>query len=393
MLDQTTTAKVIQFKSSPRKDQFVETLHRRIDKYFKDNNITPYANGAMWFKTFVAITSWLAVYALIISDSLSIFATSGVYWTLLIIAFTLLGFVNIFIAFNISHDALHSAFSKKAWINKVLGYSFNFIGGNCYLFAKIHTTHHLFSNIHGIDPQMESHGVLRNTPHEPFKAKHRFQFAYFMFVYALGQIHWAVVKDFKWMFAEDHIGNEKNIVHPFSEILILIFSKAVYFGLTLGLPLLLISAPWWIIIIGFLSIHILPGLTFALIFQANHVFEGATYPLPGKDGNIENCFALHTLETTLDFARKNPLACWLMGNINVHVIHHMFPGYCHIHSGKLTEILIETCKEFGLEYMEVPTFRRAVGNHFRMLRHLSHPTAAVPQYKANNAMAMNPVAA
>ena len=385
MLQQTTTDKEIRFKSTPNKDKFVETLRGRINQYFKDNKTTPYANGFMWFTAFFGFTAWAIVYYLIISNTITPYGPIA-----LIGAFTLLGYINIFIAFNVSHDALHNAYSRKAWINKLLSYSFDFIGGNSYLFGKIHTTHHMFSNIHGIDPQMESHGLLRNTPHERFQGKHRLQFIYVILIYALAQLHWIVIKDFKWMFFEKHIGNEKNIKHPPIEIFKLIFWKALYYTLNLVIPLLVLTTfPWWIVVLGFVAIHILPGLTFALIFQSNHVFEGTTYPVPNDEGDIENCFAIHTLETTLDFARKNKLATWLMGGINVHVIHHMFPGYCHIHSASLAKILIKTCKDFDLKYMEAPTFGKAVSIHIKMLKHLSNPEAKVASYNEHNHQAMH----
>lgn len=384
MLGQTTTEKEIRFKSNINKDKFVVTLRGRINKYFKDNNLTIYATPAMWFTAAFGFSVWGTLYYLIISNAITPFGNIAILG-----AFTLLGFINIFIAFNVSHDALHNAYHKKAWVNKLLGYSFDFIGGNSYLFGKIHTTHHMFSNIHGIDPQMESHGLLRNTPHERFQGKHRIQFIYIIMIYALAQLHWIILKDFKWMFFEKHIGNEKNIKHPMSEILKLLFWKALYYSLNLVFPLMLLTTvPWWIVVLGFVSIHILPGLTFALIFQANHIFEGTTYPVPNDDGDIENCFAIHTLETTLDFARQRPLATWLMGGINIHVIHHMFPGYCHIHSPHLAKILESTCKEFGLKYREVPTFLKAISIHMKMIKKLSDPEAAVAQYDEGNKLAM-----
>ncbi|NJL76335.1 MAG: hypothetical protein HC892_16300 [Saprospiraceae bacterium] len=106
------------------------------------------------------------------------------------------------------------------------------------------------------------------------------------------------------VFVEKHIGNLKNVKHPFREYVILIISKIVYFGLTLVLPLLFLSVPVWVVLIGFVNLHLLPSLTFALIFQVTHVYEGTHYPLPDQDGNIDNNYALHVLETTADFSRK-----------------------------------------------------------------------------------------
>jgi len=374
MLIKTTSEKRVRFKSTPKKSEFIKVFRQRVDNYFESNNISPYANSEMIFKTIFAIVAWASVYTLILSDVLS----SNYF--LLIMTFMLLGFVNIFIAFNIMHDATHDAYSKKQWVNDLLGYSMNFIGANQYLFRRMHGAHHGYVNIQGIDVTLETHGLFRFTPDEPYLKHHRWQHLYTPVLYALAMLHWVTVKDFKWFFVEKHIGNLKNVKHPFREYVILIVSKIVYFGLTLALPLMFLSAPTWVILLGFINLHLLPSLTFALIFQVTHVYDGTHYPLPDEDGNIDNNYALHVLETTADFSRKNRLGTWLMGGINIHVIHHIFPQICHVHYSKLTDILKETSEEFGIEYQENPNFWVALKKHMWMLHHLSKPYATVPRY-------------
>ena len=351
MLEKTTSSKIVRYRSNPRKNEFFKTLRTRIYGYFEENNISQYANTEMIVKTVFAILAWAGTYTLIMSDVLS-----SNFW-LLLLGFLLLGFVNIFIAFNIMHDACHNAYSASKRVNKILGYSMNFIGGNAYLFTKMHNAHHAFVNIHGIDVTLETHGFFRFTPHEPWKPKHKWQHIYTPILYTLAMIHWVTVKDFKWMFLEHSIGNEKKIKHPRAEYFVLIVSKIFYFGATLALPLIFLSAPWWWVLIAWVNLHLLPSLTFALIFQVTHVYDGTHYPLPDDKGSIENNYAIHVLETTADFSRKNKLGTWLMGGINIHVIHHLFPQICHVHYMKLTEIIKETCDEYGLMYKEFPQLR------------------------------------
>ena len=197
-------------------------------------------------------------------------------------------------------------------------------------------------------------------------------------------LQWTVMKDFKWFFGEAHIGNQKNIKHPFREYVVLIISKVWYFGATLALPLLVLSAPAWQIVIAWIILHILPGLTFALIFQVTHVYDGTTYPLPDNDGNIDNNYALHVMDTTADFSRQNRLGNWLMGAINIHVIHHIFPTICHTHYPALTRILKEVADEFGIKYQENPNFWVALKKHYQILKHLSKPDASVPRYGSSS---------
>lgn len=375
MISQTTSTKKVYFKSTKKKDEFAKVLRRRINAYFKDNNISKKGNLELYLKTAFAAVAWIGVWALIMSDVLSPYPVA--IWG----AFTLLGFVNIFIAFNIAHDANHNAYSEKMWVNRLMSYAMNWVGGNSYLFRKMHNAHHAWVNIHGIDVTLETHGVFRFTPDEPYKKFHRFQHIYTPILYAIAGLHWATVKDFKWMFGEHSIGNEKSLKHPAIEYVMLFLTKAIYFGLHLVLPMIFLSTSWWVVLLGFVFLHLLPSLTFALIFQVTHVYDGTYYPMPDENGNIDNNYAIHVLETTADFSRRSKLGSWLMGAINIHVIHHVMPGICHVHYQKLTPILMETAKEYGVPYKENKSFPKALAAHMRMLKLLSKPDATVPRYR------------
>jgi len=373
MIKATTTAKRVRFKGNARKKEFIKELRSRVRSYFADNNIDQYANTEMYVKSAVIILAWFATWAWIMSDTLSgnVLAFFAVY--------LLLGFVHILIAFNIMHDATHDAYSSSKKVNKILGYSMDFVGGNQYLFRRMHGAHHGYVNIHGIDVTLETHGLFRFTPDEPWLPRHKYQHFYTFGLYALAMLQWVTMKDFKWFFGEAHIGNQKNIKHPTNEYVILLIGKTIFYSLTLFLPMYFVSLPWYTVFAAWVFMHLLPGLTFALIFQVTHVYEGTTYPLPDEDGNIDNNYALHVLETTADFSRHNRIGSWLMGGINIHVIHHIFPHVCHVHYPALTKILKEVCDEFGIEYQENPNLWVALKKHYQILKHLSFPDATVPR--------------
>ena len=256
----------------------------------------------------------------------------------------------------------------------------NFVGANSYMFRKMHDTHHQFVNIHGVDVTLETHGLFRFTPDETWKPIHRIQHLYIPILYSLVIVHWVFIKDFKWFFGEKHIGNHKNIKHPFKEYLILFFGKIVHLGLHFFLPLWILNINSYWIVSGYLLALIIPGFILALIFQVGHIYDGTHYPIPDKLGNIENNYAIHILETTADFSRNNKFVTWLTGGLNNHAIHHIFPGICHIHYPALTNILIETAKDFDLIYKEHNSVFEALKKHFSMLHKLSSPKTKVLRY-------------
>ena len=380
MFKATTSKKVVNYHSTKPKDDFAIELRRRVNAYFKERNLSTKATIGVKLKGILGYTLWFTVYILLITNSLSFN-----YW-LVALAFQAIGFLNIFLAFNIMHDACHNAYSKKAWVNKTLGYTMNFIGGNSYLFTMMHNAHHSFVNIAGIDVTLETHGMFRFTPHEPWKPRHRWQHIYTPILYALAMIHWVTVKDFKWMFGELHIGNQKNIKHKPAEYAILLVSKLFYYAVTLVIPMLVLDIPMWLTFLMWVGMHILPSLAFALLFQVTHIYDGTHYPLPDDEGNIENNYYLHVLETTADFSTENKFTTWLTGGINIHVVHHLFPQINHAHYIPLTRIIKQTALDYGIQYHENPGFIPALKLHMHMLKKLSKKDAVVPQYGASAAL-------
>ena len=107
---------------------------------------------------------------------------------------------------------------------------------------------------------------------------------------------------------------------------------------------------------------------------------------PDDNGNIENNYFIHVLETTADFSRENKFTAWLTGGLNLHVVHHLFPQINHVHYIPLTHIIRQMAEEFGMQYQENPNFWVALKLHMKMLKHLSKKDAVVPQYGLSAAL-------
>jgi linoleoyl-CoA desaturase len=59
-----------------------------------------------------------------------------------------------------------------------------------------------------------------------------------------------------------------------------------------------------------------------------------------------------------------------VGGLNYQVEHHLFPNICHVHYRKISKIVEETTKEFGLPYKSKETFVQAIFAHARLLKEL-----------------------
>ena len=113
--------------------------------------------------------------------------------------------------------------------------------------------------------------------------------------------------------------------------------------------------------------HYFEGLALAIIFMLAHLVEGLHFPKP-VEGNIENKWAIHQLQTTADFAPNNFFAKFFTGGLNFQAVHHLYPKICHTHYPEISKILEKTAKEFDVPYVINPTFFGALASHFRFMK-------------------------
>ncbi|MCI0751834.1 MAG: acyl-CoA desaturase [Flammeovirgaceae bacterium] len=350
--------------SNTRQDFFV-TLNQRVNEYFKKNQISKHGDIRMYVKTAFMFSLYFFPFFIMISGAV---ANLWVMFALcLVMGVGLAG-----IGLSIMHDANHGGYSSKPWLNNLMGYSLNMVGGNAFNWKVQHNVlHHTFTNIHDVDEDISPRGVLRMAPGSPWKPMHKYQHIYAWFLYGLMTFVWIVAKDFFRLIKYQNEGLVKkqkaNIV---TEWIILLVTKAAYVGYIFVLPMVLLPITWWQWLIGFMTMHYVSGFILAIIFQPAHVIDGTEYPMPDEQGNLENSWAIHQMLTTTNFANKNRVLSWYVGGLNYQVEHHLFPSVCHIHYRKLAPIVKLTAEEFGVPYKSQETFIGALKAHAKLLKEL-----------------------
>ena len=354
----------VRFTSREAAD-FVTDLKAEVAKWFEVQGISDKANGAMVLKTVVILTALIGSYLLLLTNTVSGWAAVG--------CVVLMGVAMAGTGFSIAHDALHGAYSDRPWVNTMLGASFDLLGANGYMWQITHNViHHTYTNIQGVDEDLTVSPLLRLSPRSEWLPIHRYQQWYAPLAYSFSTLFWAVAKDYKYFLAKD-IGPFKDKKHPTGAVVWLIVSKLIYYGYALVLPLMLIHAPWWKIVAGFLAVHLIAGVILGVVFQLAHVVEGTEYPLPDEGGNMEHTWAVHEMLTTANFARKSKLICWYVGGLNFQIEHHLFPKVCSIHYPAISDIVKSVAERHGIPYFENETFAQAVRSHWKMLRLYSDP--------------------
>jgi len=369
------TTNTVRFNTKQR--QFFQVLHQRVDAYFKNESISKFGNTGMVIKTIFMFALYIVPYFLMLGDVL----TGN--WGILI-GYLLMGLGMAGIGLGVMHDANHGSYSKRQWINKMLSYSLNFVGGHNNNWQMQHNhLHHTYTNIEGHDEDIAPVGVLRFSPHAPLKKIHKLQFVYAWFFYCLMSFMWVTTKDFNQLNRYNKMGLLKMRGLSYGrELSIIILSKIFYYSYIVVLPLLFFNCAWWIIPVGFLAKQFICGFILAAIFQPAHVVEDTTFPRPDETGNMETDWSIHQLYTTANFAPKNLILSWFVGGLNYQVEHHLFPAISHVHYRKLSPIVQQTAKEFGLPYHSEPTFVGALWSHTKMLWRLGREEKQVQKMAA-----------
>jgi linoleoyl-CoA desaturase len=344
-----------------KKSEFYSTVRKRVDEYFKTNNLSKNANGLMVFKSFFFIGGALSFYCLIMSNLFPV--------PIMFLFAILMGMFSAFIGFNVCHDALHGSYSSNPLVNKLLGYTFNILGANDHVWSITHNiVHHTYTNIPEHDEDIEvAPGLIRLSPVDKLNKLQRYQHYYAFLLYGLASISWVLKKDYVKFF-QKRIGYYDNSNPPRSAYFKLFFFKGMYYFFSIILPLLVLNIAWWQFLIGYLCMHIARGLVLGLVFQLAHVVEGTDFPEANEEGNIEEAWAVHQMHTTANFARKSFTASFLCGGLNMQIEHHLFPKICHVHYPAISEIVKSTAEEYHLPYIESKSFGLALASHFKTLR-------------------------
>jgi linoleoyl-CoA desaturase len=348
-------------------DGFHRELRRRVDQYFRSSGRRQRDCPRMYLKT-ALIFGWLAA-----SYGMLVFVVET-WWLGLPLAI-LLGLSMATMGFNIQHDAGHHAYSNRRWINKLMAMTLDLLGGSSYVWAKKHNLiHHSYANITGYDDDINIGIFGRLSPHQKRLKIHRLQHFYLWVLYGFLPVKWQVYDDFRDVVTGRSGGHR--LARPKGwDLVTFLGGKLVFFSLALVIPLL--QHPIWTVLLFYGVASFVQGVVLSVVFQLAHCVEEAAFPLPRQDtGRMETAWAVHQVETTVDFGHGNRLLSWIIGGLNFQIEHHLFPRICHLHYPALAPLVKETCREFGVKYAAHETLFASVASHFRWLRRMGMPDSA-----------------
>jgi linoleoyl-CoA desaturase len=347
-------------------DAFIKALRKRVDQYFERTGKSPRDCPQMYFKTATILAWFFSAYFLLL------FAVHS--WWLIVPLAMILGIAIAAIGFNIQHDGGHKAYSNNRYINKLMAMTLDLMGGSSYLWDWKHNTiHHTYPNIDGHDDDIDVGFLGRLSPSQPRYWFHRAQGIYLWLLYGFLAMKWHLFDDFYTLFTA-RIAGQKVPRPKGRDLLLFIGGKLTFFSMAFFIPMLL--HPWWAVLSVYAIAAFTSGVVLSVVFQLAHCVEEAVFPLPDEKGKMQTDWAVHQVQTTVDFARRNRFLSWFLGGLNFQIEHHLFHRICHVHYPALSKVVEETCKEFGIRYTANKTFFSAVASHFRWIHRMGQPTGA-----------------
>jgi len=351
------------------KDSFYDAVVERVMAYFEIHHLSIYANAEMWVKTIAMLLLYFVPYILIVTG-----VASASLW-LFFACWFMMGWGMSGIGTAVMHDANHGTYSPHKKVNEFMSYILEIIGGYTVNWRIQHNVlHHTYTNVSGLDEDIDTMGFLRLSPRQPKRSYHRYQHIYAWFFYMIMTLFWMTAKDYLSIirYRQHDLLVKQNV--SFKKALLLITAyKLFYYAYIIVLPILFSGVSWYLVVAGFLLMHFTAGIFLSCIFQPSHIMETSGFAAPvDTDGKrrMEDTWAVHEVVNTTNFAPDNRILSWFAGGLNFQIEHHLFTSICHVHYRKIAPIVKSAAKEFDIPYHVQPTFLKAILEHVRMLKKL-----------------------
>ena len=343
-------------------DPFYRTVKDRVDDYFRRTGKSRLADRTVLFKAVIFGAFIVGSYALILAQP-----SPG--WLMLPLG-VVFGLASLLMAINIGHDAAHDVlFHRRFWNDVAQTASFTLLGVNAYLWRLRHTrSHHIFPNVNGCDIDIDENPFLRLSPNQPWCWYFRFQHLYAPFAYVFVALHTILWQDFVYLFKRG-LANMTDIHHPASAYVVFALCKVAYLTIVLVVPLSILTLPWWQVVLGYLATQAVASLVFVFLLIGTHFADMTDFPAVAANGSIGRSWARHNLATACDWSPHSWLAHFIVGGVNAHASHHLFPKVSHAHYRAIARIIEDTAAEFGVRY-NWTTLGGIIRAHFRFLKQL-----------------------
>ena len=173
--------------------------------------------------------------------------------------------------------------------------------------VKHNVAHHTYTNVDGYDADITQVPFARLMPVQAPRPWYRLQHYYIWALYCIMGLRWQTVGDVA-AFARGSIGTSALRVPRGWDLAGLIGGKVIFITWAIVLPLFVY--PWWAVLCAYLVYSMVVSLIMAVTFQLAHCVEEADFASPDDLVTAPRLWAVHEVETTVDFCPRNRVLSW-----------------------------------------------------------------------------------
>ena len=313
----------------------------------------------------------LIIFKCIIYLVLTLVVYAGLYTVnqpvLFVGVYVLYGLISLLFAFNFAHDFSHNTVFKSKKLNHdCFVFLYTMVGAHAESWKDRHVkSHHHAPNVEGYDTDLEITNLIRVVPGSDVQWFHQFQHWYAPFLYTTYSLFWVFIKDFKIFYSKTITGKKKAIPYKIS----FWTQKICYITYLVILPLMFVDHKWYLVLIGFLSMHLVQSLFLLFTFFMTHHIKGVVYPKTDDFGFIRTSWLMNQIQSSNDFYPFSQVANFIFGGFNNHIAHHLFPHIHHIYYPKLNKILYKILIHNDIKPNQT-TYLGGVRSHLSHLKQL-----------------------
>jgi len=214
-------------------------LKRRVNQYLDEHTIRGTGNYKLFTKAVILISLFFITYIHLVffTPPTAIAIVECLFFGGLIAA----------IGFNIMHDGSHGSFSKYAWLNKLASSSISILGASRFMWSMKHVSiHHTYTNVDGVDDDIEVGVFMRMAPTQKHYVLHRFQHLYFSILYMLLYVFWIFFTDYNKYF-KGKIGSIPLKKMSFADHFEFWIVKVYHAAIFVVVPILMLGWQAWLV--------------------------------------------------------------------------------------------------------------------------------------------------
>ncbi|OUR97084.1 hypothetical protein A9Q84_12190 [Halobacteriovorax marinus] len=344
---------------------FRKRLHQEVDHYFNSTNVPRTGDSALKLQAILIMSWWLGSYTLLNANIN--YATNTVSFTSFIIA-------SLSLIAGVGHGALHGTFGSNSVIGEVSKYIGTLLGfSSQWWIFKHNKAHHTYTQVYGSDSDITQGSLARLSSYQPMQKHFKYQHIYIWFIYPLLHLYMISAADLELFFNSSINGVKSKrsslkvkswwLVQKVMALTFLIIIPSLTFGIINTL-------------IGFLIGSLIFSLILSISLQTNHcVGKPVEAKVDHENKLILEDWAVNQLKNGVVVSEKNKALTFILGGLNLHSAHHLFPNISQTHYANLTKIIDKIANEMHIPQKKYPSMLSAVKGHVEFLKYYGEEVA------------------